>query len=107
MRKLITFRGGTILGLLLLAVGFSLYASFVHNQYFSKAVGLARTIHKGDSCEVAERLIREHIGATKSNVSYSVSSIAAHPEWQHKEEVSSVIRLDDDSSPFDHITYYA
>lgn len=102
-----TFRGGIILGLFLLAVGFPLYASFVHNQCFSDAAGLARTIHKGDSCEVAERLIREYIGSNKSSVSHSVSSIADHPGWQHKEGVTSVIRLDDDSSPFEHITYYA
>lgn len=85
---------------------FFFYASFVHNQYFSKVAVIDRKVVLGGECDEVYSALEGYRSSIPAGVFVGRSAISSNPEWAHRADVASIISVSDMSTPFDTINYY-
>lgn len=85
---------------------FSVYASSIHNQYFSAVASLDRNIEVGERCAEVYSMLEEYQLRNPIDVFVKRSDISNASGWEHRVDTASIILLNDLSTPFDTISYY-
>lgn len=84
-------------------LAFSIYASFVHNQYVFPLGRLSLGIDAGQDCsEVRKHLEKYYADRQQSHgVTFSASDMPDAGPWSHRTDATKIMNLYDPSSLFD------
>ena len=96
----------SFLGIFLIIICGSIYANSIHNQYFSSVAKINRNIEKEDSCRSVYSKLDKYRESNSEGVFIGESPPSEISKWQNKKDIETIISLNDDTTPFDMITFY-